>query len=84
MSKTLIKGLIERRAERKTELDGLLETAKKENRDKLSEDEQARFDAIEKEIREIDARMTELDEQETRDNQAADPVPPAGRPVSRS
>ncbi|HWU23259.1 MAG TPA: phage major capsid protein [Nocardioides sp.] len=72
MSKTLIQGLIERRAERKTELDGLLKTAQDEKRDKLSEEEQARFDQLETEIREIDERMKELDEQEQRDAQAAE------------
>lgn len=72
MSKTLIQGLIERRAERKTELDGLLKTAQDEKRDKLTEDEQKRFDALETEIREIDARVTELDEAEQRDAQAAE------------
>lgn len=72
MSKTLIQGLIERRAERKTELDGLLTTAQNEKRDKLSEEEQARFDQLETEIREIDERMRELDEQQQRDDQAAE------------
>ncbi|MER6064834.1 phage major capsid protein [Streptomyces sp. NPDC001792] len=72
MSKTLIQGLIERRAERKTELDGLLTTAQNEKREKLTEDEQTRFDALEQEIREIDERMRELDEQQKRDDQAAE------------
>lgn len=72
MSKTLIQGLIERRAERKTELDGLLKTAQDEKRDKLTEDEQQRFDALEQEIRDIDARTAELDEAEQRDQQAAE------------
>jgi HK97 family phage major capsid protein len=72
MPNPLIPGLIERRAERKKELDGLLETAKTEKRDKLSEDEQKRFDAAEKEIRDIDERLAELDEQQQRDDQAAD------------
>ena len=72
MPNALIPGLIERRAERKKELDALLETAKKENREKLTEDEQQRFDATEKEIRELDERLAELDEQQKRDDQAAD------------
>jgi HK97 family phage major capsid protein len=71
MSKTLIQGLVQRRAERKAELDRILETPTAEKRNP-NEDEQARFDAVEKEIREIDARMAELDEQQKRDDQAAD------------
>ncbi|MCH0555810.1 phage major capsid protein [Streptomyces sp. MUM 16J] len=72
MPRNLIQGLIERRAERKTELDGLLTTASNEKRDKLTAEEQARFDQLETEIREIDERMRELDEQQQRDDQAAD------------
>lgn len=72
MPNALIPGLLERRAELKKELDGLLETAKKENRDKLGEDEQKRFDTAEQEIRDIDTRVTELDEQQQRDDQAAE------------
>jgi HK97 family phage major capsid protein len=71
MPNTLMQGLIERRAERKTELDRVLETPTAEKRNP-TDDEQARFDAIEKEIREIDARMVELDEQQKRDDAAAD------------
>ncbi|MER6533011.1 phage major capsid protein [Streptomyces sp900105755] len=72
MPNTLIAGLIERRAERRTELDSLLTTARTEQRDRLTEEEQTRFDALEQEIREIDERLAELDEQQQRDDQAAD------------
>jgi HK97 family phage major capsid protein len=72
MPSPLIPGLIERRAERKTQLDALLETAKTEKRDKLSEDEQKTFDDTEREIRDIDVRLVELDEQQKRDDAAAD------------
>ncbi|MEV8031392.1 phage major capsid protein [Streptomyces sp. NPDC086182] len=72
MPSPLIPGLIERRAERKKQLDALLETAKTEKRDKLSEDEQKTFDDTEREIREIDVRLAELDEQQKRDDAAAD------------
>ncbi|MEV5953733.1 phage major capsid protein [Streptomyces sp. NPDC051987] len=72
MPNAQITGLLERRAELKKELDGLLEAAKKENRDKLGEDEQQRFDTAEQEIRDIDTRVTELDEQQKRDDQAAE------------
>jgi HK97 family phage major capsid protein len=72
MPSPLIPGLIERRAERKKQLDALLETAKTEKRDKLSEDEQKTFDTTEQEIRDIDVRLVELDEQQKRDDAAAD------------
>lgn len=72
MPNALIPGLLDRRAELKKELDGLLETAKKENREKLGEDEQKRFDTTEQEIRDIDTRVSELDEQQKRDDQAAE------------
>ncbi|MEV6046042.1 phage major capsid protein [Streptomyces xanthochromogenes] len=71
MSKALIDGLIKRRAERKTELDALLQAPTAETRD-LNDDERGKFDAIEKEIREIDDRVKELDEQLTRDAAAAE------------
>lgn len=70
MSKAMIQGLIKRRAERKTELDQLMTAPTAENRN-LTTDEQTRFAALETEIREIDARVTELDEQIVRDDQAA-------------
>ncbi|MGW1892140.1 phage major capsid protein [Streptomyces sp. NPDC002004] len=71
MSRALIEALMQRRAERKTELDQLLETPTSEKRN-LHDDEQERFEAIEKEIRELDDRVKELDEQQTRDDQAAE------------
>ncbi|MET7982528.1 phage major capsid protein [Streptomyces sp. NPDC005281] len=72
MPNALIPGLIERRAERKKQLDTLLETAKNESREKLSTEEQQQFDATEQEIRDIDVRLAELDEQQQRDDAAAD------------
>lgn len=48
-----IKGLIEKREALQQELEGLLNAAETENR-ALKEDEAARFDAVEKEIKEID------------------------------
>jgi HK97 family phage major capsid protein len=71
MSKALIDGLIKRRAERKSELDALLQAPTAETRD-LNDEERGKFDAIEKEIREIDERIKELDEQLTRDAAAAE------------
>lgn len=70
MSKAFIQALQARRAERKNELAAILEVPTAEKRN-LTEDEQGRFDAIEQEIREIDARVAELDEQLVRDEQAA-------------
>ncbi|MFF5029243.1 phage major capsid protein [Streptomyces collinus] len=71
MSKAFIQALQTRRAERKTELDRILETPTTEKRN-LNEDEQARFDTIEQEIRDIDKRVAELDEQARADAQAAE------------
>ncbi|MEU5424025.1 phage major capsid protein [Streptomyces olivoreticuli] len=71
MSRALIQALMQRRADRKAELDELLKTPTAETRD-LNEDERAKFEAVEKEIREIDDRVTELDEQQTRDDASAE------------
>lgn len=71
MSKAFIASLQTRRAEKKTQLDALLDTAVKAGRD-LTEEERGSFDNLEKEIRDIDGRVTELDEQATRDAAAAE------------
>lgn len=52
----MLKELEEKRAELQTEMEGLLANAKSEER-AMSEEEIARFDAIEKEIKGIDATM---------------------------
>ena len=70
MSKAFIQALQKRRAEQKTKLDAVLETPTKEGRD-LNDEERGRFDAIEKEVREIDARIAELDDQIRADEKAA-------------
>jgi HK97 family phage major capsid protein len=59
----MIKGLQEKRAEQRKAVDAILETAQTEKRTKLTEDEDTRFKAGEEEIRQIDARVAELDEQ---------------------
>lgn len=51
-----LKALTEQRAELQTELEGLLNTAKTENR-AMNEDEVSKFDATEKKIKEIDATI---------------------------
>ncbi len=71
MSRALIETLVQRRATKKAELDTLLNAPTAEQRN-LTEDEQTRFAAYETEIREIDARVTELDELVQRDDAAAD------------
>ncbi|WKK26562.1 phage major capsid protein [Streptomyces olivoreticuli] len=71
MSRALIQALMQRRADRKAELDELLKTPTAETRD-LNEDERAKFETVEKEIREIDDRVKELDEQQTRDDASAE------------
>jgi len=68
----MIKALQDKRAELRTTLDGILETVHTEQRDKLTADEQARFDAGESEIRGIDERVSELDEQIRADDAAAE------------
>jgi HK97 family phage major capsid protein len=72
----MIQALMQRRAERKTELDQLMKTATAaaESRDdkNLTADEKKSFEKLETQIREIDERVKELDEQIVRDGQAAD------------
>ncbi|MFB7907650.1 phage major capsid protein [Kitasatospora sp. NPDC056076] len=70
MSREFITALQDRRAALKTELGEILTAPTSEKRD-LNDDERARFDAKEAEVRQIDARITELDEQLQRDEQAA-------------
>jgi len=76
MSRAMIQALMQRRAERKTELDQLMKTATAaaESRDdkNLTADEKKSFEKLETQIREIDERVKELDEQIVRDGQAAD------------
>jgi HK97 family phage major capsid protein len=71
MSKAFIQALQKRRAEQKTQLEALLETPTKEGRD-LNDEERGKFEAIETEIRSIDARVAELDEQARADEKAAE------------
>lgn len=61
--RAMIKALQEKRAEQRKALDGILEAAQNDSRTKLTEEERARFAAGEGEIKEIDARVAELDEQ---------------------
>jgi HK97 family phage major capsid protein len=68
----LIQDLLKRRAERKTSLDAIVQAARDDNGRDLTEEERGRFDALETEIREIDTRCAELDEQEKRDAAAAE------------
>jgi HK97 family phage major capsid protein len=70
--RSMISNLQEKRAELRTKLDGILETAHKEERQKLTDDERTSFDTGETEIRGIDARITELDEQIRADEAAAE------------
>lgn len=76
----LIKGLQEKRAELRTSLDAILETVATEKRTALSEDEKTKFDAGEAEIRELDARVAELDEQIVADEAAAEVAKRYGGP----
>lgn len=68
----IIKGLQEKRAELRKNLDGILETVHTEQRTKLSDDEKTRFDTGEADIRAIDERIAELDEQIRADEAAAE------------
>ena len=61
--RAMIKGLQEKRAEQRKTLDGILEAAQTENRTKLTDEERTRFAAGEGEIKDIDTRIAELDEQ---------------------
>lgn len=67
----IVADLITQRAAKREGLDALLSTARTEARG-LSADEQTRFDADEAEIRGIDARVNELDEQIRQDEAAAE------------
>jgi HK97 family phage major capsid protein len=67
----MIKALQEKRAELRKKLDGILETVQKEERTALNDDERTQFDTGESEIRAIDARIGELDEQIVADEAAA-------------
>jgi HK97 family phage major capsid protein len=71
VSRALIDALLQRRAERKSELDALLETPTSEKRD-LNTEEREKFEAAEKDIRELDQRVTELDDQLKRDDASAE------------
>jgi len=68
----MIKALQETRAEKRKALDAILETAQTEKRTKLTDEERSAFDAGEQEIRDIDARCAELDEQIRTDEAAAE------------
>ncbi|SFF11531.1 phage major capsid protein, HK97 family [Actinacidiphila alni] len=69
--RAMIKSLQEKRAEQRKAVDAILEAAQKDERTKLTDDERAAFDAGEQEIRDIDARIAELDEQ-VRGDEAAE------------
>jgi HK97 family phage major capsid protein len=68
----MIKALQEKRAEQRTALDAILETATTEERAALTDDEKTKFDSGEGEIRAIDVRIGELDEQIRADEAAAE------------
>ncbi|MCW7941688.1 DNA primase [Streptomyces hygroscopicus] len=68
----MIQALQEKRAELSKTLDTILETVQKEERTALNDDEKTSFDGAETEIREIDARVKELDEQIRADEAAAE------------
>lgn len=68
----IIAGLQARRAELRTNLDGILENVHAEKRSALTDDEKTRFDAGESEIRQIDERIAELDTQVRADEAAAE------------
>lgn len=61
--RAMIKALQEKRAEQRKTLDGILEAAQNDNRTKLTDEERTRFAAGEGEIKDIDTRIAELDEQ---------------------
>lgn len=68
----MIAALQESRAEQSSILDTILEAVHTEKRTALTEDEKTRFDAAEAEIRQIDARIGELDTQIRSDEAAAE------------
>ncbi|MEE4546771.1 phage major capsid protein [Streptomyces sp. V4-01] len=61
--RAMIMSLQEKRAEQRKAVDAILDTAQTEKRTALNDDEQTRFKAGEDQIRAIDARIAELDEQ---------------------
>lgn len=71
MSRAIINALIARRAEAKSALDQIMKAPGEEKRD-LNPAEKEAFDAKEAEIRAIDERIKELDEQIARDAEAAE------------
>lgn len=70
MSK-LLEQLRQTRAEKLAEMEKLIDTKKAENRN-LTVEEAKRFDDLEIEIREIDERISELEEEEKREARAAE------------
>jgi HK97 family phage major capsid protein len=68
----MIQALQEKRAEQRAALDTILETATTEERTALTDDEKTKFDSGEGEIRAIDVRIGELDEQIRADEAAAE------------
>lgn len=67
----MIQALQEKRAEQRKKLDTVLETVEAEERAALTDEERSTFDAGETEIRAIDGRIAELDEQIRSDEAAA-------------
>jgi HK97 family phage major capsid protein len=70
--RSLIANLVAKRAEERGKLDALLESAKTSEARALSEDDKAKFDAGESEIRALDERVAELDAAVRADEAAAD------------
>jgi HK97 family phage major capsid protein len=70
--RSLIAKLVAKRAEERGKLDALLESAKTSEARALSEDDKAKFDAGESEIRALDERVAELDAAVRADEAAAD------------
>lgn len=70
--RSLIASLVAKRAEERGKLDALLESAKTSEARALSEEDKAKFDAGESEIRALDERVAELDAAVRADEAAAD------------
>jgi len=68
--KELIQKLLALRAERKQEMEAIVQKATDEKRAALDESEKADFEAKASEIKEIDERVAELQDQETREEAA--------------
>lgn len=68
----MIQALQEQRAELRKNLDGILEAVHAANRTALTDEERARFDTGEAEIRAVDERVAELDAQIRSDEAAAE------------